>query len=148
MNTLVVDASIAVKWVVEEAGTAEALSLRKQAKLIAPELLVAECANILWKKVRRDELSKDQAIFAARLLQGADIELLPSRSLLETATSIAVDLDHPAYDCVYIALAAANDCPFVTADERLVRKVGQGAGGAFRDRVISLAAAAARFADS
>ncbi len=50
MNTLVIDASIAVKWVVDENGTPEALALRARAKLIAPELLIAECANILWKK--------------------------------------------------------------------------------------------------
>jgi predicted nucleic acid-binding protein len=53
VNTLVIDASIAIKWVVEEDGTREALALRQQAKLIAPELLVAECANILWKKVQK-----------------------------------------------------------------------------------------------
>jgi plasmid stability protein len=52
VNTLVIDASIAIKWMVEEDGTREALALREQAKLIAPELLVAECANILWKKCR------------------------------------------------------------------------------------------------
>ena len=50
MSTLVIDASIAIKWVVEEGGTTEALVLRQKAKLMAPELLVAECANILWKK--------------------------------------------------------------------------------------------------
>jgi predicted nucleic acid-binding protein len=74
----VIDASIAVKWVVEEPGTASALSLLNQGRLLAPELLVAECANILWKKVRRGELSKDEAVLAARLLQGAEIELLPT----------------------------------------------------------------------
>ena len=47
MNTFVIDASIAVKWVVEEDDTAEALALRRTSKLIAPQLLVAECANIL-----------------------------------------------------------------------------------------------------
>ena len=47
MNSFVIDASIAVKWVVEEEGTQEALILRQRAKLLAPELLVAECANIL-----------------------------------------------------------------------------------------------------
>ena len=139
---LVIDASIAVKWVVEEDGTAAALSLRNQAKLIAPELLVAECANVLWKKVRSNELSKDEALLAARLLQGADLELLPTRSLLEAATLIAVELDHPAYDCLYVALATARNCAFVTADERLLRKIGQSRRGAFRDRVISLNEAA------
>jgi predicted nucleic acid-binding protein len=138
VNTFVIEASIAVKWVVEEQGTAEALALRAQAKLIAPELLVAECANILWKKVCRKELAKNEALLAARLLQGADIELLPARSLLETATAIAIELDHPAYDCLYLALAVANDCRFVTADARLLRKLTQGRGGGFRDRVVAL----------
>ena len=78
MNTFVIDASIAVKWVVEEDGTAEALALRQGSKLIAPQLLVAECANILWKKVQREELLKEEALLAARLLQGAEIELLPN----------------------------------------------------------------------
>jgi predicted nucleic acid-binding protein len=142
VNALVIDASIAVKWVVEEEGTAAALSLRKRARLIAPDLLISECANILWKKVRRRELSKDEAILAARLLQAADIELAPTRPLLEAAALIAIDLDHPAHDCVYVALAAANDCRFVTADQRLLRKVAQARGGAFRDRVISLSVAA------
>lgn len=110
MNTLVIDASIAVKWVVEEEGTSQALTLRQVAKLTAPELLVAECANIFWKKVQREELSRQEALFAARLLQAAEIELVPTRSLLEVATRIAIDLDHPAYDCLYLALAVATQC--------------------------------------
>lgn len=142
MSTLVIDASIAIKWVIEEEGTREALALRSRAKLIAPELLVAECANILWKKVQRKELSKEEALLAARLLQGAEIELLPTQSLLEAAARIAIDLDHPAYDCLYLALAAAMECRFVTADERLLRKLGQGRRGAFRERAISLTEAA------
>lgn len=142
MNTLVIDASIAVKWVVEEEGTKEALILRRRAKLVAPELLTAECANILWEKCQRDELSKDEAFLAAQLLQAADIEFLPTRLLLEAATRIAVELDHPAYDCLYLALASERDCRFVTADERLVRKVAEGRRRRFRGRVISLVQAA------
>ena len=142
MITLVIDASIAVKWVVEEDGTPQALALRQRAKLIAPELLVAECANILWKKVRRRELSKDEAVLASRLLQAAEIELQSTRSLLEPATRIAIELDHPAYDCLYIALAVANGCQFVTADESFVRKLDQCRQKSLRDRVVSLREAA------
>jgi predicted nucleic acid-binding protein len=142
VNTLVIDASIAVKWVVEEDGTPQALALRKRAKLIAPELLVAECANILWKKVQRDELAEEEAFLAARLLQGSEIELLPTRSLLEAAVRIAIELDHPAYDCLYLALAVDKACQFVTADERFLRKVRQMVGSHLRDRTIALAEAA------
>lgn len=138
MNTFVIDASIAVKWVVEEEGTPEALALRQRTRLIAPELLVAECANILWKKVARDELLREEALLAAKLLQGAEVELLPMRSLFEVATTLAIELVHPAYDCIYLALAIENDCQFVTADERLLRKLGQSGRVALRRRAVSL----------
>jgi predicted nucleic acid-binding protein len=138
VNTLVIDASIAVKWVVEEVGTQQALALRKQAKLIAPELLVVECANILWKKVQRDELTRQEALLAARLLQASEVELRPTRAVLEAATRIAIDVDHPAYDCLYLALAVENECRFVTADERFLRKLRQTRRRQFRNRIIAL----------
>ncbi len=137
MNTLVIDASIAIKWVIEEEGTPQALALRRKARLLAPELLVAECANILWKKARRNELSREEALLAARLLQTAAIELVPTRSLLAAATRIAIELDHPAYDCLYLALAIENDCRFVTADERFLRKLG-GRRSRFRAKAVLL----------
>ena len=137
MNTLVIDASIAIKWVIEEEGTSQALTLRRTARLLAPELLVAECANILWKKARRNELSREEALLAARLLQTAAIELVPTRSLLAAATRIAIELDHPAYDCLYLALAIENDCRFVTADERFLRKLG-GRRSRFRAKAVLL----------
>ncbi|MBV9290696.1 MAG: type II toxin-antitoxin system VapC family toxin [Hyphomicrobiales bacterium] len=93
------------------------------------------------EKVQRDELSEDEALLAANLLQAADVELLPMRSLLAIATRMAVELNHPAYDCVYLALAAENDCQLVTADERLLRKLGQSRRRAFRNRATSLAEA-------
>lgn len=143
MKGLVIDASIAVKWVIEEPGTSEALILRERAKLIAPDLLVPECANILWKKVGRHELTRDEAVFAARLLQGAEIELFPTRSLLQAATQLAIDLDHPAYDCLYLALARESHCRFATADDRFVRKLKQRHSRELGDTVMSLGEAAA-----
>jgi len=138
LNTLIIDASIAIKWVVEEEGTDLALALRQKARLMAPDLVVAEFANILWKKVRRKELSNDEALIAARLLQSAEIELVPSRALLESATRLAIELDHPAYDCLYLALAVENGCRFVTADERLVHKIRRDKKSPFYDRISGL----------
>ena len=138
MNTVVIDASIAIKWVVEEEGTPQSLMLLRRAKVIAPELLVAECANILWRKVRQKELSKDEAHLAAQLLQVSAIELVPTRTLLGAATRIAIELDHPAYDCLYLALAIERDCRFVTADERFLRKLGEGRRARYRAKAISL----------
>src|SRR5437773_11750749 len=121
MTELVIDASVAIKWVVDEHGTREALSLLRH-RLFAPDLLVAECANVLWKKARRYELGMEEARLAARLLQRADFELAPMRALLEPATMLAIALDHPAYDCTYLALAESLSCDLVTADQRLSAK--------------------------
>jgi predicted nucleic acid-binding protein len=105
---------------------------------MAPDLTVAECANILWKMVLRTELSKDQALIAARLLQGAEMELVPSRALMESATRLAIELDLPAYDCLSMALAIEHDCRFVTADERLVNKIRRDKKSPFLDHIVGL----------
>jgi len=138
VSDLVIDASVAIKWVIEEEGTKEALALRGRA-LAAPDLLIAECANILWRKTRRKELSENEALFAAGLLARADIELVAMRPYLEAATRIAIALDDPAYDCIYIALAEAEGVRLVTADTSLVRKVGSQASRHYADRVLDLA---------
>lgn len=143
MNKLVIDASIAMKWVVAEDGTPAAVALLQRAKLAAPELLIPECANILWKKVRRNELRRDEALLAARLLERADIELHPMRGLLESAARMAVEIDHPAYDCVYLALAIGQGWRFVTADESLLRKLQAARRGPLTRVAVSLTDAGA-----
>ncbi len=137
MKTLVVDASVAIKWVVQEPGTDAALAIR-QCRLLAPDLLVAECANILWKKVRRGDLEAADAVLAGRLLERTGIELVPMRRMLERATRLSIALGHPAYGCFYLALAEASGCDFVTADDRLAAKGQPHSGGV---RVLGLATA-------
>jgi predicted nucleic acid-binding protein len=136
----VIDASVIVKWLVREEGTEQALTLRGHA-LSAPDLLVAECANILWKKVQRGELTGAESSIAAKLLARAEIELVPMRPLLERTTDLAIRLGHSVYACMYLALADATGRSFVTADARLVRKIA--ATGAGFPRVIPLADLAA-----
>ena len=122
MSRFVIDASVAIKWVVAESGTAEALALLGN-ELIAPALLQTECANILWKKVKRGELLADEAKIAAKLLTRAGIVPCASEPDLTQAVKLALALDHPAYDCVYLLAARAAGAPLVTADERLLRVV-------------------------
>jgi predicted nucleic acid-binding protein len=122
VSEYVVDASIAAKWVIDEPGTIQALKLRRHV-LFAPDLLIAECGNIIWKKVRLGELSEPEASLAIGLLVRADIELVPTRRLARRAVDLAILLDHSTYDCIYLALAETAKRPFVTADARLPRKL-------------------------
>lgn len=122
--SFVIDASIAIKWVVDEPDSREAVLLRRQ-KLFAPDLLIAECANVLWKKVRRGEMTLAEALLAGRLIRQSDIELHALHPLMERAQRLAAVLDHAAYDCFYLALAELIDGEFVTADRIFFRKAHQ-----------------------
>jgi predicted nucleic acid-binding protein len=138
MERLVVDASIAIKWVVEEEGSKAAVDLRSRFRFAAPELLIPECANILWKKVQRGELTSNEAILAANLLERAGIEFLPMAGLLEQATSLAIALAHPAYDCAYLTAARRAGTRFVTADTRLLRAIAERAPNEIANLCVSL----------
>lgn len=119
----VVDASVAVKWVVAEDGSNEAARLLDGRSLLAPELILPECANILWKKATRGEITEGEAAIAADLLARLEVELIGHRALMPAALGLALELGHPAYDCAYLALALDRGVPMVTADGRFVRAV-------------------------
>ena len=123
MSDFVIDASVILKWIVPESDSREALSLRRGFALSAPDLVMAECANACWAKVRRTEMTAEEAILAARIIQQTDIELVSVRALVEASMVVALRLAHPIYDCTYLALALERGCPFVTADEKLIGKV-------------------------
>ena len=137
MSGFVVDASVAIKWVVDEPDAQIAIKLLDHG-LAAPDLLAPECANILWKKVMRGELSQPEAEAMAAALAIADLSLYPMRQHLQAAVAAAITLGHPAYDCIYLCLAEELTQPLVTADTRLVETVRASRSGRFADLVVPL----------
>lgn len=122
LPTLVVDASVAIKWVVPEPDSIDAVSLLDTHRLIAPQLIYAECGNILWKLVRIGELPIDRAIKATTLVDDFAVQTVSMRELVPKAVDLAIRMDHPAYDCFYAALAVLQECAFVTADKKFLAK--------------------------
>ena len=120
---LTVDASIAIKWFVVEPLVDEARTvLTRRIQRHAPELLLAECANTIWKKVQRGEIPDAQP-YREELANLPDILTLhPDRDFVERATEMAFRLRHPIYDCLYLACAEATASDLITADKRLVDK--------------------------
>jgi predicted nucleic acid-binding protein len=128
----VIDASVAIKWVITEDGTEAANRLRwSGTALHAPDLLVPEAGNILWKKIQRHELTKTEAELACGILRLAKIEIHAMGSQALLALEMAVELEHPVYDTTYLALARTLAMPMVTADRRLVNKLAAVQNAAF-----------------
>jgi predicted nucleic acid-binding protein len=140
MSGWVVDASIAVKWLVDEPlSAAAALLLEDEPVLMAPDLIYAEVANALWAAARRGRLSHAEVREALDLLADAPLVVpATAKELMIAAAQLASDLDHPVYDCLYLALAIREQRPVVTADRRFHEKV---AGHAYlSDRIALLGA--------
>ena len=122
--SLVVDASVVIKWFVEEVLTEEAdRVLQADDALFAPSLLVVEITNIAWKKALRGEIESEQAHLIASSIHQGPLELIPDLLLHQRALALGFEIEHSIYDCLYLALAERLDCPLVTADARLVRKL-------------------------
>ena len=121
MRGYVVDASVAVKWLVAEGLSDEASSLLDAGlTLLAPALLFAEAANALWAMHQRGDIDRDEL----DLLRTAPVTTPRSmRQLAASATRLAADLGHPVYDCFYLALAIHEQHPVVTADTRFREKI-------------------------
>jgi predicted nucleic acid-binding protein len=112
----IVDASVALKWVIEEDGSEAANALVLAHPLAAPDLLLIECANVLWVKKRRGVLSRDLAHAALSAIRATPIRLLPTGAYALSAQTIAFEIDQTAYDSLYLAAALAEHATLVTAD--------------------------------
>lgn len=121
LQRVVVDASAALKWVLEEEGSAAASELLDKDVLHAPDFMLLEVANVLWAKVRRGALSRSDADAAFRTLAAVPMALTPLSELIRPARSLAFALDLTVYDAVYAALAQQLDCPLATADRTLAQ---------------------------
>lgn len=122
MTLAVIDSSIVVKWIIGEDDSATALELRRHYYFAAPELLSAEAANAILNKVKREQVTELEAYAAAELISQLSIDFHPLQPLVEEAVALGLRLRHPAYDCMFLALAERLQCPMITADSVLSRK--------------------------
>jgi predicted nucleic acid-binding protein len=125
-----VDSSVAVKWLVREQHSQKArallrVHLDRQEAIVAPPLLPIEIANILRQHVRAGKLAPAHARERLTRFLALPISYVTSLDLYTRALLIAVDHNLPAvYDPSYVGLAESMECPFWTADQRLIRAIG------------------------
>ena len=129
MNLLVVDASVAVKWVLpaydeplsEQASKLFGRFVKEEAQFLAPDLLWAEFGNVMWKAARRGRCTPARAQAALDALLHLNITSMPSQPMIEDALGLAIDFNCTVYDSLYVVLAINSGTQLITADEKLVQ---------------------------
>jgi predicted nucleic acid-binding protein len=120
MTSLVIDASVAIKWFLPEVHSVSAIRLLDAGhELLAPDLIFAECGNVLWKKWLRQELEPEVIPAILGDLRRMNMQIVPTAVLAGEASAIAVSYRQSFYDSLYLALAVLTQSHMVTADEKL-----------------------------
>ncbi|HEV7427777.1 MAG TPA: type II toxin-antitoxin system VapC family toxin [Thermoanaerobaculia bacterium] len=133
----VVDASVVIKWHVDEIDAAAAETVRLSATSFAvPDLLFLETASVVWKNVRRGLLTSDRAVEIIESIADGPFVVYMNQAIARDALRIALARDITPYDASYIALAISIRADYVTADRKLFAKVH---GSPFGKRVTLLA---------
>jgi len=121
--SLIVDASVVIKWFVVEPLHAEARHIYTyQRDIVAPDFVLVEVANVAWKKVQRQEIGTEQAYEIVNLAFEALPGFIRSSDVLSQAAKFAIELAHPVYDCLYLACIGGPQDMLVTGDRRFFNK--------------------------
>lgn len=122
----VLDSSVALKWVLPEADSAKAVRLRDEYKngvheLLAPDIFIPEIANGLVSAERQGRIKPGESVILLNDILRAAPAIHPTPPLLVRAMALALTTRRAVYDCVYLALAEAEGCELVTADDQFAR---------------------------
>ncbi|MBS0531230.1 MAG: type II toxin-antitoxin system VapC family toxin [Proteobacteria bacterium] len=124
MSALVVDASVAIKWLVLEEDTDKAIRLLESGRaLYAPRLIFIEVANALARKVREGVITQGDAAEYVGTMPRFFKTMLDTDDLVTTALENACTYLHPVYDFIYLEAARRWDAQMLTADGRFVAKI-------------------------
>lgn len=123
MEEAVIDASVAIKWLVAEPLSEQAASLLGRTRMSAPAHWQAETLNGLWGWVYRGGMSAEDACERASWLRDAPVAIASLGSLLGRALELSIAMKITIYDSLYVALAELRRIPLVTNDRKLLRQM-------------------------
>ena len=117
---LIVDSCVAVKWAFKEEFSGQALLLSNgNYDLMAPDFFLFEVSNVIWKKSLKEEMPLLDSLNVFNSIIDHFIEFIDTKQFLKQSISLAIQYQHPVYDCVYMVTALEFQIPLITADKRL-----------------------------
>lgn len=130
MKRFVLDASVAIKWILpedqepfsEEAKLLLEQGARGEIRFSVPDIFWAEISNVIWKSLRRGKLNGAEALEAMKDLMALEVQVAQTREFLPSAFETAIESKIAVYDACYVELANRLDVPLVTADQSLYLK--------------------------
>lgn len=124
MSRFVVDTSVAIKWFLPEPHSEHARRLLNgEHELLAPDLLLPEFGNVLWKRIRAGEMNAEEASSVLNALMEVPLHVRLSAPLIVSALDIANRSQRTVYDSLYLSLALREKAKLVTADLRLFNAI-------------------------
>ncbi len=136
---MIVDASVAIKWLIAEIDSPAAEPLADRTDLTAPSVLPIEVGYVLTKLTRRGEISAEGARNAWGVFRTTPLRIVELGPEVDHAFDLSLQLGASFYDCLYLSLAVILDDVMVTADHSFVRAVRASRDRATADRVRTLA---------
>jgi predicted nucleic acid-binding protein len=124
----VLDANVALKWVLSEPEADKALRVRAefeaaQLELIVPDVFPVEVAHALTRAERRRLIQVGDASFLLADITSTLIPMHDCRVILQRAVTISSQMRCGVYDCLYVALAEQENCEVLTADDKMVKRL-------------------------
>lgn len=121
MKDLVIDCSVAAKWLFREKGSKQAEHILRQfSSFLVPDLFFIEMDAVISKKVRKKELSTKKASDKNKKVRELSLKIVKYAKVNRLAFDIAISLPVTLYDATYVASAIENEAVLYTADQRLV----------------------------
>jgi predicted nucleic acid-binding protein len=122
VSTVILDTSVAIALVVGESGSGAATEAVADLEILVPDVFWGEVSAALIRKIRMRLRSRDDAFAAYNLLRRFVKHTVASEPLGTIAIALSLDMEHPVYDCLFLAAAIAHQAPLLTADRTLHSK--------------------------
>lgn len=121
---VVCDTSVLVPLVVPDTlSSAVRAALSGVWDVVAPDLAYLEAGNAIRRHAVEGPLTREEAMEAMGTLEALVRRWEPTRPLIPRGFELALDLGHPIYDCVFLALAERDGLTLITADEPFAKRV-------------------------